>query len=205
MGDRGCFSCEAKPLAVAITDSGRFAVLTTSHKIDVYQCGQGLGDLLQGTCRKLETIHLDNEAKTLAFARCGEIVAAGSDVGLEIKSLSQGSRETDKRYITCSPADRLMFARDGRGLLATSVTKKSKFSTFIALNESFEDAFAEEEEVEQQPLGKLWITQLLFPERLTCRLAALLPLSTKDMSNSEILAFDSHMDLFKILERPNSS
>lgn len=194
------FRIRRKPLAVAINDVGRFAVLTTSHKVDIYQCGEEQGDLLRGTCRKLETIHLDNEARTLAFARCGQIVAAGSDIGIEIKSLSVDSRETDKRYLTCTSADRLMFSRDGRALLATSTVKKSRYSTFVSLTESFEDAFVEEEEVEQQPLGKLWITQLLFPERLQARQAALLPTSTSDLVNNEILAFDYHMDRFKIFD-----
>ncbi|KIW00716.1 uncharacterized protein PV09_07701 [Verruconis gallopava] len=191
------FHVRRKPLAVSISDSGRFAVLTTSHKIDVYYCEHG--DLLKGACKKLETIHLDNEAKTLAFSWCGEIVAAGSDVGLEIKNLSPGSMETDKRYITCSALDRLMFSKDSRALLATSVFKKSRYSTFISLNDSFEDAFVEEV-IEQQPLGKLWITQLLFPERVKARQAALLPTSNSDLVNSEILAFDSHLDQFKVYD-----
>lgn len=193
------FRIRRKPLAVAVTENGRFAVLTTSHKIDVYQCGEESGDFLTGPCRKLETIYLDNEARILAFSRCGEVVAAGSDAGVEIKNLSPGCLETDKRQINCATADHLVFSKDGRSLLTTSTIKKSRYSTFISVSEAFEDAFAQEE-VEQQPLGKVWITQLLFPERLVARQASLLPGSSDNLINTEILGFDVNSDRYRIFD-----
>src|SRR6201996_252873 len=61
------FRLRRKPLAVAITDVGKFAVLTSSYKIDVYECGDGSGQSLHSINRKIQTVLLDHEAWTIAL------------------------------------------------------------------------------------------------------------------------------------------
>ncbi|KAF2418663.1 hypothetical protein EJ08DRAFT_52224 [Tothia fuscella] len=190
------FRVRRKPLAVAITDMGKFAVLTTSHKIDVYQCGEEQGNLLSGQCRKQETIFLNNEARTVAFSYCGEVVAAGSDVGIEIRNLSPGSVETDKRQINCAAVEFLSFSENGKSLLATTAARRTRVSTFISVNSAYEDALLEDNPI-TQPIGKVWITQLLFPERINARQAVFLP-DAAGGSVNEVLAFDSHADRYSI-------
>jgi hypothetical protein len=199
--ERSCrgFRIRRKPLAVAVTDVGRFAVLTTPHKIDVYQCGEELGDFLSGPCRKLETVYLNTDARSLAFSYCGEVVAAGSDTGIEIRNLSADAMETDKRQINTSALDYISFSEDGKSLLATASAKRARVSTFISVNEGFGDAYMEEAPPEEVPLGKTWITQLLFPERLNARQAVFLPESASGPVNA-LLAFDSHSDRYRVYD-----
>jgi hypothetical protein len=194
------FRIRRKPLAVAITDVGKFAVLTTPHKIDVYHCGEEQGDLLSGPCKKLETIYLNSEARTLAFSHCGEVVAAGSETGVEIRNLCEGSLETDKRQINCASVEYLAFSDNGRSLLATASAsaRRTRVSTFISVNGAYEDALLEDNPI-TQPLGKVWITQLLFPERLSAKQAVFLP-DTSGGSVNEVLAFDSHVDRYGLFD-----
>jgi hypothetical protein len=192
------FRIRRKPLAVAITDMGKFAVLTTSHKIDIYHCGEEQGNLLSGPCRKLETVYLNNEARTLAFSYCGEVVAAGSDTGIEIRNLSAGSLETDKRQINCASVEYLAFSENGRSLLATASARRTRVSTFISVNGAYEDALLEDNPI-QQPLGKVWITQLLFPERISAKQAVFLP-DPAGGSVNEVLAYDSHANRYGIFD-----
>lgn len=193
------FRIRRKPLAVAVTDVGKFAVLTTPHKIDIYRCGEERGDFLLGRCRKLETVYLNNDARNLAFSYCGEVVAAGSDTGIEIRNLSADAVETDKRQINTSSLDYISFSEDGKSLLATASARRTRVSTFISLNEGFGDAYMDEAPPEEVPLGKTWITQLLFPERLNARQAVFLPESASGPVNA-LLAFDSHLDRYRVYD-----
>lgn len=193
------FRIRRKPLAVAVTDVGKFAVLTTPHKIDIYKCGEEHGDFLLGRCRKLETVYLNNDARNLAFSYCGEVVAAGSDTGIEIRNLSADAMEMDKRQINTSSLDYISFSEDGKSLLATASARRTRVSTFISLNEGFGDAYMDEAPPEEVPLGKTWITQLLFPERLNARQAVFLPESASGPVNA-LLAFDSHSDRYRVYD-----
>ncbi|KAE9979554.1 hypothetical protein EG328_000807 [Venturia inaequalis] len=193
------FRIRRKPLAVAVTDVGKFAVLTTPHKIDIYKCGEEHGDFLLGRCRKLETVYLNNDARNLAFSFCGEVVAAGSDTGIEIRNLCADAIETDMRQINTSSLDYISFSEDGKSLLATASARRARVSTFISLNEGFGDAYMDEAPPEEVPLGKTWITQLLFPERMNARQAVFLPESANGPVNA-LLAFDSHSDRYRVYD-----
>ncbi|QDS70472.1 hypothetical protein FKW77_009998 [Venturia effusa] len=194
------FRIRRKPLAVAVTDVGRFAVLTTPHKIDIYQCGEEHGDFLLGACKKLETVYLNNDARNLAFSFCGDVVAAGSDTGIEIRNLNADALETDKREIHTSSLDYISFSEDGKCLLATASARRTRVSTFISLNEGFGDGYMDEAPPEEVvSLGKSWITQLLFPERLNARQAVFLPESANLPVNA-LLAFDSHSDRYRVYD-----
>ena len=192
------FRLRRKPLAVAITDIGKFAVLTSPHKIYVYHCGDGSQNTLSEANRKVQTVLLNNDARALALSSSGDMVAAASDNGIEIISLGISSG-SDRRQINCGPSDAIAFSDDEKSLLVTAAARRSRISTQISISISFEDALMEEEDTEQQPIGKLWISQLLFPEKLHARQAVFLP----DSSNgqvSEMLAYDSKSGRFGIFD-----
>jgi hypothetical protein len=192
------FRLRRKPLAVAITDVGKFAILTSSYKIDVYECGDGSGSSLQSINRKIQTVLLDNEAWTIALSSDGEMVAAASDQGIEIVGLGMGTG-LDRRQINCGSVESVTFSNDGKSLLATAPARKSRISTFLTISGSFDNAFLGDEVVEEQPIGKQWISQLLFPEKISARQASFLP----DPSNSqisELLAFNPQSEQFGIFD-----
>lgn len=194
------FKLRRKPLAAAITDAGKLAILTTPHKIDIYQCGEGSGAPLTGASQTLEAVHLDYDAHTIAFTAEGDVIAAGSDGGIELRNLSAGALATDKRQITCGSLDSIAFSGDGRSLLVTAAARRTRTSTFISVNGAYEDAMFDEEAFDQlQPLGKMWITQLLFPERLQARQAIFLPDSNTGQI-SELLAFDSEKERYGLFD-----
>jgi hypothetical protein len=192
------FRLRRKPLAVAITDVGKFAVLTSSYKIDVYECGDGSGQSLHSINRKIQTVLLDHEAWTIALSSDGDMVAAASDQGIEMIGLGMGSG-LDRRQINCGSVETVVFSNDGKSLLATAPARKSRVSTFLTISASFEDAFLEDEVVEEQPIGTQWISQLLFPEKLSARQASFLP----DPSNSqisELIGFNPQSEQFGIFD-----
>lgn len=193
------FKLRRKPLAAAITDGGKLAVLTTPHKIDIYQCGMGNGPPLTGASQTLQTVYLDNEARTIAFTGQGDVIAAGADGYIEIRNLSTEAFATDKRQITCGSLDTITFSGDGRSLLITTAARRTRNSTFISVNGAFEDALFEHEEPEEQPLGKMWITQLLFPERVHAKQAVFLPDACTGQI-TELLAFDSENDRYRLYD-----
>ena len=193
------FKLRRKPLAAAITDGGKLAILTTPHKIDIYQCGMGDGPPLTGVSQTLETVYLDNEARTIAFTGQGDVIAAGADGCIEIRNLGVGSLATDKRQITCGSLDTIAFSGDGRSLLITAAARRTRNSTFISVNGAFEDALFDDEALEQQPLGKMWITQLLFPERVHAKQAVFLPDACTGQI-TELLAFDSEKDRYRLYD-----
>jgi hypothetical protein len=192
------FRIRRKPLAVAITDVGKYAVLTSSYKIEVYECGDGSPSSLYGINRKTQTLLLNNEARTIAFSSGGEMVAAGSDQGIEMVGLGMGSG-LNRRQINCGYLETVVFSSDGKSLLATAPARKSRTSTFLTISASFDQGFLEEEAVEEQPIGKQWISQLLFPEKLAARQAVFLP----DPSNgqvSELIGFNPQSEQFGIFD-----
>lgn len=193
------FKLRRKPLTAAITDGGKLAILTTPHKIDIYQCGTGDGPPPTGVSQTLETVYLDNEARTIAFTGQGDVIAAGADGGIEIRNIGVGSLATDKRQITCGSLDTIAFSGDGRSLLITAAARRTRNSTFISVNGAFEDAMFDDEALEQQPLGKMWITQLLFPERVYAKQAVFLPDACTGPIN-ELLAFDSEKDRYRLYD-----
>lgn len=194
------FKLRRKPLAAAITDGGKLAILTTPHKIDIYQCGEGPGAPLSGASQTLQAVYLDYEAQTIAFTAEGDVIAAGSDGGIELRNLSTGALATDKRQITCGSLDTIAFSGDGRSLLVTAAARRARTSTFISVNGAYEDAMFDDEALNQlQPLGKIWITQLLFPERLQARQAVFLP-DANTGHITELLAFDSEKDRYGLFD-----
>lgn len=195
------FRIRRKPLAVAITDVGKYAVLTSSYKIDVYECGDGSGsaESLHGINRKVQTILLNNEARTIAFSSDGEMVAAGSEAGIEMVGLGMGTG-LDRRQINCGSVETVVFSNDGKSLLATAPARKSRFSTFLTISGNFDQGFLEDDYEEvQQSTGRQWISQLLFPEKIAARQAVFLP-DPGNTHTNDLLAYCPMTEQFGILD-----
>jgi hypothetical protein len=194
------FRLRRKPLAVVINDVGNYAILNNTYKVDVYKCGDGSLDSLSGPNQKVQTIQLNTEARAIALSANGELVAAGSDVGVEIVGLGlpEGS---DRRQIQSGPVESITFSDDQKSLLITGPSKRTRTTTLLSISISFEQAMMmdDAEEDQQIPVGKLWISQLIFPEQLQARQSVFLP----DPSNGqacELLAYDKQMDRFGIFD-----
>jgi len=195
------FRLRKRPLAVAMTDVGRFAVLMSSDRINIYQCGNGSHLSLPDQIQRIQTIHLNNEAKTMAFSSNGELVAAGSDSGVEIVGLGLPTG-SDRRPINCGAVDHLSFSEDAKSLLATAPARRSRTSTFMSITGGFDQAMLlgdDESEEEHQPIAKLWISQLLFPEKISARQSVFLP-DPSDGQASELLALNPQIDRFAVFD-----
>ncbi|KAF2666385.1 hypothetical protein BT63DRAFT_428155 [Microthyrium microscopicum] len=194
------FRLRRRPLAVVITDVGKYAVLTNAHKIDVYQCGDGSKESISGANDKLQTILLDNDARTIAISASGELVAAGSENGLEIIGLGLPSG-SDRRQINCGSVESASFSGDGKSLLVTAPARKSRTSIFLTTSGGFDQGMLmeDEEEEEPQPIANMWISQLLFPEKLQARQAVFLP-DPSSGQTSELLAIHSQWGRFGLFD-----
>jgi len=194
------FRLRRKPLAVVINDVGKYAILTDPYKIDVYQCGDGSVASLTGPNQKIQTIQLNAETRAIAISTTGELIAAGSDAGVEIIGigLPEGS---GRRQIQSGPVESITFSEDQKSLLVTGPARRTRNTTLLTISVGFEQAMLMEEEDEEQqiPVGKLWISQLIFPEQLQARQSVFLP----DPGNGqacELLAYDKKVDSFGIFD-----
>jgi hypothetical protein len=203
------FRLRKKPLAVAITDAGFFAVLTSTYKIDIYRCGNGSSrSIMSAPLESVQTVLLVNETKTIALSPRGDMIAAGSDEGVEIVALGMAEGSSDRRQINCGcPLDWISFSNDAKSLLATgpAASRRSTPTTvLLTISGGFDQGFGMEDDYLQpeQPVPKLWISQLIFPEKLQAGQASFLPdhSAGSATANEEILAYNSRQERFGIFD-----
>lgn len=177
-----------KPLAAAILDDGtRLAVLSTDHKVNVY-------DLSQSRLKLLRTVALDNPPHTITLSPKGEVLAAAYDGGVEVYSLAAHALETDWRAVKCDRVDSLAFSNDGTTLLGTTETSKNP-NTVILSAPYFTDA--DHDVPHNEMVSHMWTSQILFPNSSRdCSHAALLP-RQPEVESSWTLTYDRVFESFR--------
>jgi hypothetical protein len=103
------FRLRRKPLAVTVTDVGRFAILTSSSKIDVYSCGDGSGASISEPIKKIQTVVLHNEARSISFSANGDMIVATCEAAVELVTLELPSG-SDRRQINCGSVEMVTFS-----------------------------------------------------------------------------------------------
>ena len=156
-----------KPLsAYILPDGSRLAVLSTNHKINIY-------DLSQELPKFLRSVSLDDPAHTVALSSHGEVLAVAYDGGIVVYSLADNASSTDKRAVKCDWVDCLSFSDDGTMLLGTTQGSKSA-STVILSAPYFADSA--EDIPHSELISHMWTSQILFPNSSRdCSHATLLP------------------------------
>jgi hypothetical protein len=192
------FRLRRKPLAVAVTDVGKFAILTSSSKIDVYSCGDGSGPSISEPIKKMQTVVLQNQAKSISFSANGDLMVATCDTAVELVTLDLPSGSAS-RQINCGSAEMVGFSDDGKSLLVTALARKSRYSTFITVTGSFEQPFEGDDDADQPPTGRLWISQLLFPEKVDARQGVFLP-EAAESHTSHLLAFNPQTERYGVYD-----
>jgi hypothetical protein len=192
------FRLRRKPLAVAVTDVGKFAILTSSSKIDVYSCGDGSGASISEPIKKMQTVVLQNEAKSITFSASGDMMVAQCDTAVELVTLDLPSGSAS-RQINCGSAEMVSFSDDGKSLLVTALARKSRYSTFITVTGNFEQSFEDDDDAEQPPTGRMWISQLLFPEKVDARQGVFLP-EAAESHTSHLLAFNPQTERYGVYD-----
>ena len=192
------FRLRRKPLAVAVADVGKFAILTSSSKIDVYSCGDGSGPSISEPIKKIQTVVLQNEARSISFSANGDMMVATCDTAVELVTLDLPSGSAS-RQINCGSAEMVSFSDDGKSLLVTALARKSRYSTFVTVTGSFEQPFEDDDDAEQPPTGRLWISQLLFPEKVNARQAVFLP-EAAESHTSHLLAFNPQTERYSVYD-----
>ena len=177
-----------KPVSAAILDNGkRLAVLSTDHKVNVYD----LSDLKP---RLLRSLSLDNPPHTITLSAQGEVLAAAYDGGIEVHSLAENAVPTDQRSVKCDRVDSLAFSSDGTLLLGTTQTSKNP-STVILSAPYFTDA--DQDMPHTELISHMWTSQILFPNSSRdCSHARLLP-HQRDGDASWTLTYDSVFESFR--------
>lgn len=194
------FRLRRKPMTVVINDIGHFAILSSVYKVDVYRCGDGTIPSLSSPVVNVQSIQLHSGARTIALSTNGQLIAAGSEIGVEIVSLGL-PEGYNRRQIQSGSVETMTFSEDQKSLLITGSARSTRNSTILSIAINFEQAMMEDEADDDQaiPVEQLWISQLIFPEHLLARQSVFLP----DPSNgqvSELLAYDRAMDRFGIFD-----
>ena len=177
-----------RPLSAAILDDGsRLAVLSTDHKVNIY-------DLSETKPKFLRSLSLDNPPHIITLSAKGEVLAAAYDGGVEVHSLAANAVAADQRSVKCDRVDHLAFSSDGTMLLGTTQTSKSP-ATVILSAPYFTDA--DHDMPHHELISHMWTSQILFPNSSRdCSHATLLP-HQRDGDASWTLTYDSVYESFR--------
>ena len=156
-----------KPLSAHILQNGkRLAVLSTSHKVNVY-------GLEEEAPKFIRSVELNGPAHTLTLSPHGEVLAVAYDGGVEVYSLAESALPTDKRAVKSERVDALSFSEDGTMLLGTTIGSKSPSTVVVSAPYFTETA---EDIPQAEVISHMWTSQILFPySSRDCSHASLLP------------------------------
>ena len=144
-----------KPLsAFILQDGSRLAVLSTDHKVNIYNLSEELPKFVR-------SVALDDPAHAITLTPGGEVLAVAYDGGVEVWSLADYALPTDKRAVKCDRVDHLSFSADGTMLLGTTQNSKSP-STVILSAPYFADS-ADQDLPHSELISHMWTSQILFP------------------------------------------
>ena len=157
-----------RPLSAAILDDGeKLAVLSTNHKVNVY-------DLTLKPSKRIRSICLDNPPNIITLSPKGEVLAAAYDEGVEVHSLAENALSTDSRAVKCDRVDHLSFSSDGTMLLGT--TQANKDANTIIISAPYFTDVSDNELPHEEAISHMWTSQILFPHSSRdCSHATLLP------------------------------
>lgn len=175
-----------RPASISILDDGsKLAVLSSDHKVDVY-------DLSQDKPEHTQALALDHHPRTIKLSPCGSVLAAAYDGGIEVYALDTAAAPTDKRGVKSDAVDSLLFSRDGTQLLGT--TTVSKRPCTVVLTAPY---FNPGENDPENAISQLWTTSILFPHSSRdCSHAVLLPNQT-DYEVNWAFTFDRAIETFR--------
>lgn len=177
-----------RPLSAAILDDGtRLAVLSTDHKVNIY-------DLSLERLKFLRSISLDNPPHTITLSPKGEVLAAAYENGVEVHSLAENALPTDQRAVKCDRVDSLVFSSDGTMLLGTTQSSKHP-NTMILSAPYFTDT--DQDLPHTELISHMWTSQILFPNSSRdCSHATLLP-HQPEGDTSWTLTYDRVFESFR--------
>lgn len=176
-----------RPAAVAILDDGsRLAVLSKDHRLDLYDLQP------EQPPKKIKTIELDHNPRTISLSPCGSVLAAAYDGGIEVYSLAGATSETIKRGVKSDAADYLSFSGDGTQLLGTTTTSQTPSSVVLSA-----PYFNPGEHDPEHRISSLWNTSILFPHSSRdCSHALFLP-NHGDYEVNWAFTFDRVFETFR--------
>ena len=175
------------PSAAILDDGSRLAVLSTDHKVNIY-------DLSKPKLKLVRCVALDNPPHTIALSPKAEVLAAAYDGGLEVYSLAENATEMDQRAVKCDRVDSLTFSSDGTMLLGTTQSSKNA-STVVVSAPYFTDA--DHDMSHNDLISHMWTSQILFPNSSRdCSHATLLP-RQQEVDASWTLTYDRNFESFR--------
>ncbi|KAF2093694.1 hypothetical protein NA57DRAFT_81197 [Rhizodiscina lignyota] len=195
------FKVRRKPITMAISDYPQtIAILSNPHNVDVYSSTSESNEEGVWCNLKQRSIIFGHEISTIALSPDATILAAGFRGGVEIVSVAPDAMDNQRRQINCEPMADVAFSGDGRTLIATSTTRKTRPTTIISVGNGLDGPISDEGIMEALPPQQAWISQLLFPERAThARQAALLPDPLTGQVN-ELFAFNAENDSWGVFD-----
>lgn len=195
------FKVRRKPLAMAISDNPQtIAILSNPHNIDIYRStGEGAENAVWSNLKQ-RSIIFGHELTTIALSPGANLLAAGYRGGVEVVSIAHDAAENQRRQISCEPMAEVAFSGDGRTVIATSTTRKTRPTTIISVGNGLDGPISDEGIMEPLPPEQAWISQLVFPERAThARQATLFPEPITGQVN-ELFAFNAESESWGIFD-----
>ena len=175
------------PSAAILDDGRQLAVLSTDHKVNIY-------DLSEPKLKLVRCVALDNPPHTIALSPKAEVLAAAYDGGIEVYSLAENATEMDQRAVKCDRVDSLTFSSDGTMLLGTTQSSKNA-STVVVSAPYFTDA--DHDMSHNDLISHMWTSQILFPNSSRdCSHATLLP-RQQEVDASWTLTYDRNFESFR--------
>lgn len=186
-----------RPLGATIQDDGSLlAVLSSSHKVNIYR-------LSSGEATHIQTIALNEAPRDLIFSPTGSVLALAFEDSIEVHAVGKDVLSTERRAARCLHVDAISFSPDGSTILgAPADFEQDGIVTITApfYTETGTDASPEEVQM------RMWTTQILFPEVIAGFTHACLVANHEEADDSWILGYDSQLAAFRAIpiQNPNA-
>ncbi|KAJ5590549.1 hypothetical protein N7450_004521 [Penicillium hetheringtonii] len=177
-----------RPLGATIHGDGSLlAVLSSSHKINVYS-------LSDEEVKLIQTITLNDAPRDLIFSPTGSVLALSFEDCIEVHAIGEAALPTERRAARCPRVDAISFTPDGSMVLGSPLDYELDGIVSITA------PFYTEPEVQM----RMWTTQILFPEITPGFTHACLINGHDESDDTWILGYDIQLAAFRAIKTSNT-
>lgn len=188
------FQTRRRPMGATIQDDGSLlAVLSSTHRINVYR-------LNRGEAEHIQMITLNDAPRDLIFSPTGGVLALSFEDSIEVHAIGEETLSTERRAARCPRVDALSFSSDGSMLLGSPLDYAEDGTVAITApyyTESGTDASPQEVQ------RRMWTTQILFPEIAQGFTHACLIENHDEADDNWIIGYDIQLAAFRAIRINN--
>jgi len=184
-----------RPLGATVHGDGSLlAVLSSSHKINVYS-------LSDEEVKLIQTITLNDAPRDLIFSPTGSVLALSFEDCIEVHAVGEAALPTERRAARCPRVDAISFTPDGSMVLGSPLDYELDGIVSITAPFYTEPGI---DATPQEVQMRMWTTQILFPEITPGFTHACLINGHDESDDTWILGYDIQLAAFRAIKTSNT-